>query len=139
MTRGLWRNIAAALTAVLGLLTTIQTTHALTDTTFTYQGELTELGNPANGLFDLEFSLWSASVGVCGWSLPPRTWIQPTTNAFWRSLVRSALRDTGKRSPLPHEAVVCRAAMYGLVLGRVTLLRAVPKMQRTELRFYTKA
>ena len=32
-----------------------------TDTTFTYQGELKQNGNPANGLFNLDFSLWNAA------------------------------------------------------------------------------
>src|SRR5438309_422927 len=30
---------------------------------FTYQGRLTNSGNPANGQFDLTFSLWDASSG----------------------------------------------------------------------------
>jgi len=36
---------------------------AQTDTTFTYQGELKESGEPANGSFDMDFSLWNAPSG----------------------------------------------------------------------------
>ena len=32
------------------------------DTTFTYQGELTENGQPANGAYNMDFSLWDAAV-----------------------------------------------------------------------------
>ena len=32
-------------------------------TAFTYQGALTEAGEPANGLFDFEFELWDADMG----------------------------------------------------------------------------
>jgi len=33
------------------------------DTTLTYQGELKENGSPASGVFNMDFSLWDASVG----------------------------------------------------------------------------
>jgi len=36
---------------------------AQTDTTFTYQGELSESGTAANGTFDMEFSLWDSTNG----------------------------------------------------------------------------
>lgn len=36
---------------------------ARADTSFTYQGELTENGGLANGAFDMEFSLWTAAAG----------------------------------------------------------------------------
>ncbi len=34
-----------------------------TDTTFTYQGELNESGNPANGSYNVDFALWDALNG----------------------------------------------------------------------------
>ncbi len=36
---------------------------AQTDTTFTYQGELNESGNPANGSYNVDFALWDALSG----------------------------------------------------------------------------
>lgn len=39
------------------------TAAAQTDTTFTYQGELKESGEPADGLFDMDFALWDAPGG----------------------------------------------------------------------------
>ena len=36
---------------------------AQTDTTFTYQGSLAESGQPANGSFNIDFSLWDALSG----------------------------------------------------------------------------
>ena len=36
---------------------------AQTDTTFTYQGELTESGTPANGSYNMDFALWDALSG----------------------------------------------------------------------------
>ncbi len=36
---------------------------ASADTAFTYQGELTENGQPADGLFDMSFALWDAALG----------------------------------------------------------------------------
>ncbi len=36
------------------------------DTALTYQGRLLDAGNPANGLFDFEFSLWNAAGGGGG-------------------------------------------------------------------------
>jgi len=48
---------------VAGLLFLLAPAIAAADTAFTYQGELTENGVPANGTFDIEFSLWDADVG----------------------------------------------------------------------------
>ena len=42
-------------------------------TSFTYQGQLTAGGNPANGLYDLQFRLFAApsnGVALAGASLP---------------------------------------------------------------------
>lgn len=39
---------------------------AQTDTTFTYQGNLSENGAPANGSYDLTFTLWSGSLSEPG-------------------------------------------------------------------------
>lgn len=36
---------------------------AQTDTSFTYQGSLAQSGHPAQGAFDLAFSLWDAAIG----------------------------------------------------------------------------
>lgn len=37
--------------------------HAQTDTTFTYQGELKESGNAANGMYNIDFALFSSVAG----------------------------------------------------------------------------
>ncbi len=45
----------------LALLTTVAA--AQTDTTFTFQGELTQHGTPANGAFNITLTLWDAASG----------------------------------------------------------------------------
>jgi hypothetical protein len=47
--------------AVIGVLT--GSVAAQTNTTFTYQGELRESGEPADGSFDMDFALWDAPGG----------------------------------------------------------------------------
>ena len=46
---------------VIAILT--GTAAAQTDTTFTYQGELKESGEPANGSYNMDFALWDAMSG----------------------------------------------------------------------------
>src|SRR5260221_13689041 len=52
----------AALLLVLSTLNSQLSTHAQ-GTAFTYQGRLTDGGNPANGAYDLRFILYTADVG----------------------------------------------------------------------------
>ena len=49
------------LTALLGVVFTAEL--AAQPTAFTYQGRLTDNGNPINGFFDITFSLWNAASG----------------------------------------------------------------------------
>src|SRR5687768_9079077 len=50
--------------AVLPLLAAIGPTPAFgQDTSFTYQGRLTDAGAPANGSYDFQFSLWDDPAG----------------------------------------------------------------------------
>ena len=53
--------IQLAVVFAVALITTVAS--GQTDTTFTYQGELKQDGSPANGTFNMEFSLWDAEVG----------------------------------------------------------------------------
>jgi hypothetical protein len=53
----------AAGMAVLGILATMSAYAADVGTSFTYQGQLTDNGNPAQGPHDFEFRLFDADVG----------------------------------------------------------------------------
>ena len=63
------------LTTALVVLSTALLTAAPLGTAFTYQGRLTDGGNPANGSYDLTFTLYSAPV------LPPTIVAGPLTNS----------------------------------------------------------
>ena len=49
--------------AIAGLSSTSVTGQSVTDSTFTYQGQLKLLGAPTDGLVDFEFALWNAEFG----------------------------------------------------------------------------
>ncbi len=61
----LWKNQfgKAAVGVVCVLLFSVAV--VAQDSEFTYQGELTQDGNLANGSFNITFSLWNAVVGGC--------------------------------------------------------------------------
>jgi hypothetical protein len=47
----------------LAMALIVASSSAQTDTTFTYQGSLLDGGSPANGSYNLDFTLWNASAG----------------------------------------------------------------------------
>ena len=53
-------NIGLAVTIGLLLFLLANSLNAQTTTTFTYQGELKQNGELANGLYDMEFELWNS-------------------------------------------------------------------------------
>ena len=56
-------RITRVLMIVLAICLSASVAFAGGSTVFTYQGALAEAGEPANGLFDFEFSLWDADMG----------------------------------------------------------------------------
>ena len=56
-------RIFALIIIVIAAVTVGSPLVAQTDTVFTYQGELNENGGVANGVFNLDFTLWDALAG----------------------------------------------------------------------------
>jgi len=57
------KQLASQLIALAFLLAIVSHAPAQSDTSFTYQGELKQNGEAADGIFDMAFSLWDAAVG----------------------------------------------------------------------------
>src|SRR6266404_1912472 len=106
---------------LLGLAITLAQCASAQTTAFTYQGKLTDGGDPANGLYDLTFLLWDAPTAGTFINASASTATPVTNGLFTVKLDYGSAPFTGARRWLELWSRTNNGANYDILAPRMEL------------------